>query len=59
MENGSFVWGSLQNFTLNDINFKIPKGGLYALVGPVGSGMYTFAISVTFFFSDGQYVFNF
>lgn len=37
IENGTFSWGD-EEVVLRDINMKIPKGNLVAVVGTVGSG---------------------
>lgn len=37
VENGSFTWGE-EETVLKNINFKVDKGNLAAVVGTVGSG---------------------
>ena len=41
VENGSFKWGEKEPVVLNDINFKVERGSLTAVVGTVGSGKST------------------
>ena len=38
IKNGNFSWGEKENPVLNDINLKVKRGELIALVGSVGSG---------------------
>jgi ABC-type multidrug transport system fused ATPase/permease subunit len=42
VEKATFVWDSVDsstgNFSIQDLDFQIPKGSLVAIVGPVGAG---------------------
>ena len=38
IENGDFMWDEKQGTTVQNVNFKVPKGALVAVVGAVGSG---------------------
>ncbi|KAK3771211.1 hypothetical protein RRG08_053354 [Elysia crispata] len=38
IENGTFTWDKESSPALVNINFKVPEGKLFAVVGPVGTG---------------------
>ncbi|RUS75497.1 hypothetical protein EGW08_016746, partial [Elysia chlorotica] len=38
IENGTFTWDKESSPSLININFKVPEGKLFAVVGPVGTG---------------------